>query len=208
MDKRSDLSQQVFADTKIQISGFYYDKTLRSNVQFKFIDSFIDSNISEIDVNMEDEEGDGYQEILSRNINWVNTVTINLMKGNISPDNLMDIMLVKASQTNLYLFASKIQRQCKILDPKGEIVQMKLQYLKTDQDSSQGIPFKVRARLMLYGTLFVEFDCSEISGRFHISNSNFLQQTHLEILNKIIYLSEFKYVEIKSLVQILLTEHF
>ena len=58
-----------------------------------------------------------YKEIFEQNINWNTKVILNFEYGSLNPSNILINMLKKAQQTNLYLYAAKIQRYCKILDP-------------------------------------------------------------------------------------------
>lgn len=61
---------------------------------------------------------------------------------------------------------------------------------------------------MIYNSLSVHFDCRPNTGKLYISYSDFLQSEQIDILNEFIHLLEFKYKEIKTLAQILLTEYF
>ncbi|CAI2362495.1 unnamed protein product [Moneuplotes crassus] len=207
VNKHSELSQQVFAELQIRIDGYYHDPILRVDTPFKFIDSVLEIDSPGIDIIMHDDEEDGYRELEPKNISWKGSVILNLSRKETNPRDIISIVLEKARQTNLYLFASKIQKQCKILDPTGEIVKMKLEYLK-DEDSSGKSDYKIRARLMIYDCLSVHFDCRQNTGKLYISDSDFLKSEQIDILNNFIHLLEFKYIEIKTLAQILCTEYF
>lgn len=81
---------------------------------------------------MHEDTEDGFRDLDPKNINTVESVILNLSSKEINPKDIISIILEKARQRNLYLFASKIQNQCKVLDPSGDIIKMKLDYLKKD----------------------------------------------------------------------------
>ena len=86
---------------------------------------------------------------------------------------------------------------------------MKIEYLKQGEaDGQSNSNFILKARMLLYNSLIVTFNCRIPSGQFYIENSSFLNTKQIEILNEFIHLMEFKYVEIKTIVQILATEYF
>ena len=208
-ERDSIKGSNVFKDLWVIVSAFYYDCILRRDIPFSFIESIQDNASIYKDFMIADSKDKKYKEIFEQNINWNTKVILNFESGSLNPSNILINMLKKAQQTNLYLYAAKIQRYCKILDPNWDVVEMKIEYLKQGEaDGQSNSNFILKARMLLYNSLIVTFNCRIPSGQFYIENSSFLNTKQIEILNEFIHLMEFKYVEIKTIVQILATEYF
>jgi len=93
-----------------------------------------------------------------------------------------------------------------ILDPEGKLVQARIQCHKIEENKILP-PFQLEVTMVLYQTLELHFDCRKNTGEFYIKSSNFLNTAQIACLNLFIDRLEFKYLEIKTLVQILSIEY-
>lgn len=61
--------------------------------------------------------------------------------------------------------------------------------------------------MIIYDEFILKFNCKKNSGQFYVEDSSFLNLNQISCLNEFIHTLEFKYIEIKALVQILCTEY-
>ena len=207
-EKESQKGSTVFSDLLVVVSAFYYDSSLKNELPFSFIESIQDNDSINSNSNMNNTEVKDYRIAFEKNINLSTQICFNFGSGNLNSSNIFQKLMNKAQQTSLYLYAVKVQRYCKILDPNWDVVEMKIEFLNNNHRFSSNSEYIIRARMVLYKSLDVTFNCRITTGQFYIESSSFLNTKQIEILNEFIHSMEFKYAEIKTLVQILSTEYF
>ena len=199
-----------FKNLLVSITTFNYDSTLREDTDYYFIDSIlqIDQTEGEADLNPYLTHPD-FKELRPANINWKNVALFDFQSGSIDSDIIFTKLIRKASQTNLYTYASRMKKRWKAFDPGNKVVDVYLTYKKVDNPpDSMHLDYEIGATMVIYNSLTVSFGWRELTGQFYITNSSFLDTKQINILNEFVSTIDFTYIEIKTLVQIFWTHYF
>lgn len=180
--------------------------TERKDEPYWFIEAINDNVNTDNWVIQLDEQANLSFEVTEQMINYAENFTVDMEINTCEPVDVFNSILYKAQQTSLYHYGSKIKSQWMILDPEGKLVQARIQCHKIEENKILP-PFQLEVTMVLYQTLELHFDCRKNTGEFYIKSSNFLNTAQIACLNLFIDRLEFKYLEIKTLVQILSIEY-